>query len=222
RCFTRNNGHASLTGDGTCGDFRTQALDDGCRRPNERDARVLTRRRELRVLREKSVAGMNRIGARFTRRIQNGRYRKITFSRRRWPDADSDIGEKHVRRSGIRIRIDGDGWNSELTAGPNDADGYLAAVGDQNPTQRLTHELRLTFQFAFRFSRNARSPSCPSLETLCAAIASAVSPAASDAPRAQTRGMRAFAVAMASGAPLRNSFTYMRVMVSSSLVGTTA
>jgi hypothetical protein len=71
-------------------------------------------------------------------------------------------------------------------------------------------------------SRNARSPSCPSFETRCAAIASAVRPAASDAPRAQTRGMSAFAVAIASGALLRNSFTYREVIVSSSPVGTTA
>src|SRR5262249_50860428 len=155
----------------------------------------LAGRCEARVLGQESVAGVNRIRVRFARGIENGGNREVALSRRSWAEANRVVGKKYVRRMRVRVRIDGHRWNPQLTAGANDTDGNLAAIGDEDSTYRLT------FQLARRFSRNARSPSCPSFETRCAAIASAVSPAASDAPRAQTRGMSALAVAIASGAP---------------------
>src|SRR5436853_7816413 len=99
----------------------------------------------------------------------------------------------------IGIRVHRHRGNAQLSTGAEHADGNLPAIGDQ--------DLRDASHDALRFSRKARRPSWPSPDTRCAAMASEVSPAASDAPRAQTRGMRAFAREIASGPALRNSFT---------------
>jgi hypothetical protein len=71
RRLTGNNRHASLTGKSTGSDFQAETFDDRGGRSDERDTRLLTRRSELRVLGKKSVAGMNGVGARRARRIQN-------------------------------------------------------------------------------------------------------------------------------------------------------
>src|SRR2546422_6665661 len=148
---------------------------------------------------------MNGVRAALPRGVQDRGNRKVAFSRRRRADAHGAVREQHVRCARIGVRVDCNGWDPELAAGADDANGNLAAVRDQD-LRDASHE-------AFRFSRKARSPSCPSSETLLAAMASAVSPAAS-VPRAQTRGISALAVEIASGAPLRNSFTYITTIVS--------
>ena len=74
----------------------------------------------------------------------------------------------HVQRAGIGIRVHRDGLDAQLAAGADDADGDLAAVGDQDLRDQASHR-------GFRFSRKARSPSWPSFETRRAAMAPAVS-----------------------------------------------
>ena len=126
------------------------------------------RGRERGVLGQESVAGMDGVRARLARGRRGSRRSTGSSRRRRRADAHRAIGEQHVQRVRVGVRVDRDGRDAELAAGADDADRDLAAVGDQ--------DLRDTSHDAFRFSRNARSPSWPSFETRCAAMASAVSP----------------------------------------------
>ena len=40
-----------------------------------------------------------------------------------------------MQRTGVRVGIDGDGGDAQLLTGTNDADGDLAAVGDEDFTE---------------------------------------------------------------------------------------
>jgi hypothetical protein len=42
------------------------------------------------------------------------------------------LGESDMKSVAVYVRVNGDGNDSHFAAGPDDADGDLAAVGDQN------------------------------------------------------------------------------------------
>ena len=88
----------------------------------------------------------------------------------------------HVRRVRVGVREDGDALDAALPARADDADGDLAAVGDEHPAER--HAV----QPGLRFSRNARMPSWPSADTRCAAIVLVVRPMTSPDARQRLRG----------------------------------
>src|SRR5207247_77982 len=88
---------------------------------------------EVRVLREKSVAGMDGIGAGAARRPEDVLDGKIALRRRGAADRLRGIGERHVQRPGIRLRIDRDRLEAEPPAGTQYAAGDLAPVGNQDP-----------------------------------------------------------------------------------------
>jgi hypothetical protein len=45
------------------------------------------------------------------------------------------VGEANVERVTVGRRVDGDGLDAELTAGPDDPDGDLASVRDQDAAE---------------------------------------------------------------------------------------
>ena len=47
-------------------------------------------------------------------------------------DADGFVGELDVHRIDIGLGVDGDGFDIELAAGADDAEGDFAAIGDQD------------------------------------------------------------------------------------------
>jgi hypothetical protein len=61
--------------------------------------------------------------------------REVTFEGRRGPDAHDAIGERHVKRAGIGIRIHRHRFNTKLTAGADDPHGNFAAIGYQQATK---------------------------------------------------------------------------------------
>src|SRR5690242_17754134 len=78
------------------------------------------------------------------------------------------VGFAHVTCMTVSFRVDSHGTYAHLTARCHDADSDLASVGDENlsehvllPQSHLVSSEGVT-QFGFRFSRNARNPSCPS------------------------------------------------------------
>ena len=81
-----------------------------------------------------------------------------------------------MRGTDISVRVDRDGLDAELAACVDDAQGDLAAVGDEDA---LDHR----DQRGGRLSRNARNPSWPSADLRRVAMASAVNAAASSGPR---------------------------------------
>src|SRR5689334_13554046 len=53
------------------------------------------------------------------------------------------IGQAHVQRAGVRLRIDGDGGNMQIAAGANNAHRDLAAICNQNLAKHLKSYLVL-------------------------------------------------------------------------------
>src|SRR5262249_1439577 len=112
---------------------------------------------------------MNRISSGRSRPVNDLRDVEIALQGRARSDGNRAIGQLDVQRLLIGVGKDRNRLDAELAARLDDANGNLAAVRDQ---QTSNHE---RLQPGFRFSRNARSPSCPSIDTLRSASAAAVS-----------------------------------------------
>ena len=114
-----------------------QRLDAG---PDEDDALLRAAPREAGVLGQEAVAGVQRVAAgRLGRRDHS---LDVEVGGR--PDALQGaglVGRADVQRGGVVGRVDGDGRDIQLRRRPRDADGDLAAVGDQQFVQ--THTLAL-------------------------------------------------------------------------------
>ena len=104
--------------------------DDG--RPDERQSFLLHALGELRVLGEKAVAGMNRVGARLFRGGDDRFDVEIGLERRRRADAHGFVGLQHVEAPAVGFGVDGNDGKVELVAGADDAHRDLAAIGDQH------------------------------------------------------------------------------------------
>ena len=102
------------------------------RRPDELDFAALADFGEVRVLGQKSVAGMNRIDVADFGRAHDAIDLQITFRARRRADADRFVRQLDVQRIDVRLGINREGANAEFFAGANDAQRNFAAIGDQN------------------------------------------------------------------------------------------
>jgi hypothetical protein len=100
------------------------------RGPDEVDIRRDARLREFRVLGEKPVTGMDRIGARDLGGGNDARDVEVRFARGRGPDADVVVGEADVERFPIGLGVDSDGLDAQLATGSDDAQSDFAAVRD--------------------------------------------------------------------------------------------
>ena len=178
-------------------DLRTHVRDDVRRRTDENQAGVDAGAREPRVLRQESVARMHGVGTRRSGGFEQTCGREVAVAGGGGSDRDRPVGRDDMRRGGVGIRVNRDALDSHLPTGTDDAQGDFAPVRDQ---QALDHDQR-----AFRFSRKACKPSCPSGETRRSAIAFVVIALASSTLRLQTAGISAFAAATASGPALANS-----------------
>src|SRR5208282_2575259 len=97
--------------------------------------------RESGVLREKSVAGMDGVGAGELCCCKQGVDIQITVLYWRRTDADSLIGLPPMQRVGIRVAEDRDRTIAESPRRADDAAGDLAAIGDQDFAE-LDHDLK--------------------------------------------------------------------------------
>ena len=87
---------------------------------------------KTRVLREEAVAGMHGVGAGDLAGRENGGDVEVAVFRRRRPDADALVGKAHVHRVGVGGRMHRHRRDAELLAGAQDAQGDLAAIGDED------------------------------------------------------------------------------------------
>lgn len=87
---------------------------------------------EVRVLRQKSIPWMDRVGVANLSGADNAVDLEITLRTNGWPDTNSLIGELHMKAVDIRLGIDGHRLDAKFSAGPNDAKSDFAAIGDQN------------------------------------------------------------------------------------------
>ena len=75
---------------------------------------------------------MNRIDIKDLGGADYGRDVEIALRRRGWSNACCFVGEAHVQRIAIDVAVNGDRLDAHLFAGPDDATGNLAAIGDQD------------------------------------------------------------------------------------------
>lgn len=80
----------------------------------------------------KSIAGMDCLCAAPACRIQDRIATQITLLRRCGTDMDCFIGQPHMPRITVGIRVHRHRCDAELAAGGDDAAGDLAAIGDQD------------------------------------------------------------------------------------------
>ena len=75
---------------------------------------------------------MHRVGLRPTSRFEDGVLIQVTLRRSAAADEIGLVPVGDVRRGAIGVRVDGHGPDAELAQRAEDADGDLAAVGDQH------------------------------------------------------------------------------------------
>jgi hypothetical protein len=90
--------------------------------------------RERRTLGQKSVSGVDKTCSRCVRGFENVLDREIAVLRARLTDAEGLIGLFHMRRRGVRLRIDRHRLEAEAAATADDTPRDLAAIGDQHAT----------------------------------------------------------------------------------------
>src|SRR5207245_1631809 len=84
------------------------------------------------VLGEEAVAGVHRIGAAALDELQDLLGVEVALGRRLPAERVRLVREPHVQRVAVEIGVDGDARDAELTTRPDDSDGDLTPVGDQD------------------------------------------------------------------------------------------
>ena len=135
--------HSRLNGEIACGDLVAQRPHGLGPRSDECESRSGTTQRELRILGQEPVAGMNCIDTRLTRDAQDVLDVQIGFNGPFVaPDQIGLVGLGPVQREAVFLRIDRYRAHAQLARGTHDANGDLAAVGDQQAAYRVTQFCR--------------------------------------------------------------------------------
>ena len=112
-------------------ELRAHRRDRLGRRADEDHAGVAARRGKGRVLGQEAVAGMDRVGARARRGVEDRVDAQVALGRRRPADLDRLVGLADVQGAAIDRRVHRDRRDAALAAGPHHPHGDLAAVGDE-------------------------------------------------------------------------------------------
>ena len=134
--------HAGFARTGARGILVAHRAHRSRRRADELDLAALADLREVRVLGEKSVAGMDRIHVADFRRAHDAVDLQITIGARRRADADRFVGQLDVQRIDIRLGINRQRPDAEFLAGADDAQGDFAAVCDQDFLEHCLTRIR--------------------------------------------------------------------------------
>ena len=128
----RQHRHVDLLRKRAGGGFVAHVAEQIHARADENNSRLLARFRKIRVLGQKAVAGMDEVHALLFRErddagdVEIGTDRAFAFA--------DDIGLirlEAVDGEPVFLRVNGDGAQAEFRRGAEDADGDLAAVGDE-------------------------------------------------------------------------------------------
>ena len=128
----RDGGHAARLHGLARGALVAHALDALGAGPDEHEVVVGAGAGEVGVLGEEAVAGMHGLRAGGLRRRDDVRYDKVALVRLSRADAYGLVGVLHGVGVGVLGRVDRDRLHAQLLAGAHDAQGDLAAVGDQD------------------------------------------------------------------------------------------
>ncbi len=113
------------------GDLVAHRLDGRGRRADPGDAGPGDRLGEPGVLGEKAVAGMDRIGPSGRGDLEDLLGVQIGLGRGRRSHVPGLVGQLHVQRVAIEVRIDGNRVDAHLLGGADDPHRDLSPVGDE-------------------------------------------------------------------------------------------
>src|SRR5207248_7166564 len=102
------------------------------RRADELDLALATYLGEMRILREKAIAGVNRLDIGDLGGTDDACDVEIALRRRPGADADSLVRQAQIGGIPVGLAKDGDDLNAEVLAGPNHAQGDFTAIGHEN------------------------------------------------------------------------------------------
>ena len=167
--------------------------------------------REVRVLGQEAVAGMDRVGARRTRCREDPVDAQVTLGRRFAAERDRLVTGGHMAAATVGIRVHGDRRDSHASRRARDPGDDLATVGHQQASQRhhVNSGRSVTAQLhaGARRSRLAAMPSCaaPVRNCLAKSRAAASSAAGSGSSRLRETRCRVARSAAGSAAASRRS-----------------
>ena len=126
------DGDAVGDGGGAGGGLVAHHGNDGGGRANEGDAGAGANFREAGVFRKEAVAGVDGIRAGDLGSGDDAVDLKVGLLAGGGADADGFVGELDVHGIDVGLGVDGDGFDIQLAAGADDAEGDFAAIGDQD------------------------------------------------------------------------------------------
>ena len=112
--------------------FRAHRADGLGRRADEDEPGLGAGLGKIRILRQKAVTGMYRLGAALPRRVDDRRNLEIAVARRRRPDQPRLIRQRNMQCTRIGLGVDRDCRDSHQPRGADDPAGNLAAIGNQD------------------------------------------------------------------------------------------
>jgi len=86
----------------------------------------------VRVLSQKSIARVDRIGIANLRSTNDAVDFKVTFRTNGWPDTNGLVGELHMKAVDVGLRVNGNRLDSQFPAGADNTKGDFATIGDQD------------------------------------------------------------------------------------------
>ena len=138
----RHDGDAGVGRGPTRGELVAECLERRRWRPDEDEPGGLDGASERRILRQEPVAGMDRLRPGAARGIDDGVDRQVRVARRRRADPLRTVGQPHMERVDIGIRMHRDRADAQLPAGADHADRDLSAVRDQQTLERRCRHVR--------------------------------------------------------------------------------
>src|SRR4030095_3504046 len=98
---------------------------------------------EARVLGEEAIARMHGLRPPVPRGLHDLLDGEIALRRRGRAQEHRLVGRQHVQRLAVGLRVDRHRADPQLAAGPDDADGDLAAIGDEDLREGGRHEKKI-------------------------------------------------------------------------------
>ena len=125
-------------------------------RADEDEVVVLARGRELGPLGQEAPARVHGLAAGRRRGGDERRDVQVALRGGRRADVDGLVGEADVERVAVGGRVDGHGLDPELVAGPDEADGDLAPVRDQDAAEHRRRPFAFVTDLARLSAHSAR------------------------------------------------------------------
>jgi hypothetical protein len=127
-----HDGSAAALGGLARADLVAHFVDGVGRRPDEGHALGDDGPSEVGVLAEEAVAGVHAVGATLLDGVQDGLGVEVALSSGGAAECVGLVGESDVEGVAVEFAVDRDGLDAEFPGGPDDSNGDLSTIGDQD------------------------------------------------------------------------------------------